>query len=161
MRRLITCTALAAAAVTCAPRVPKPAGLAPDQPHISWIVMYGDRDNPDAEFACQSTGPRECVLPVSRPETRVYTDVHLYFHGTDSETTYAGSYRVELFTGGDDSARDLPIRITVRGEETIANHSVIGIVTEKPGTYALRLVINAMNAAGSTPIREDVPVQVR
>ena len=123
--------------------------------------MHGDRDTPDAEFACQSTGPRECVLPASRGEARVFSDVHLYLHGAGNETTYVGSYQPEFFNDGDDSPHDIPIRTTVKGDEQIANHSVTGIVTTKPGQYALRLVVDATTGAGSTSIREDIPVRVQ
>ena len=122
---------------------------------------WGARDNPDAEFACQSTGPRECVLPASRLETRVFTDIHLYFHGAGKETTYLGSYRPEFLNDGDESPHEFPIRTTVKGEEQIANHSVTGIVTTKPGRYALRLAVDATTGAGSTPIREEIPVRVQ
>lgn len=155
MRGLLISAILAMAATGCMRRAPTPAGLPPGVPHVSWIIMHGDGDNPDAEFACQSTGPRECVLPASRPESRVFSDVHLYFHGAGRETTYLGSYRAEFFN----APRDSPIRTTVRGEKEIANHSVVGIVTEKPGDYRLRLAMDA-TPGGSTPIREDVPVQV-
>ena len=155
MLRWLVFVTLVAAMTGCAKRAPEPVGLAPGVPHVSWIIMHGDSDNPDAEFACQSTGPRECVLPASRPDARVLSDVHLYFHGAGRETTYLGSYRAEFFN----APRDSPIRTTVRGEERIANHSVVGIVTERPGDYRLRLAMDA-TSAGSTPIREDVPVQV-
>jgi hypothetical protein len=161
MRLLITGLSLIVAAAGCVKRVPEPVGLPPGTPHVSWIIMHGDRDNPDAEFACQSTGPSECVLPASRTEARVFSDVHLYFHGAGKETTYVGSYRAEFFNDGDDSPNEFPIRTTVKGEEQIANHSLTGIVTARPGTYALRLAVDAKTAAGSTPIREDVPVRVQ
>jgi hypothetical protein len=123
--------------------------------------MHGDRDNPDAEFACQSTGPRECVLPASRSETRVFSNVHLYFHGAGKETTYVGSYRPEFLDSGDASPHEFPVRTTVNGEKEIVNQSLIGIVTTKPGAYVLRLAVEGSTGGGSTPIREEIPVRVR
>ena len=161
MRLLITGLSLIVAAAGCVKRVPEPVGLPPGTPHVSWIIMHGDRDNPDAEFACQSTGPRECVLPASRTDARTFSDVHLYFHGAGRETTYLGTYRPEFFNDGDNSSHEFPIRTIVKGEEQIANHSLTGIVTARPGTYVLRLAVDAKTAAGSTPIREDVPVRVQ
>jgi hypothetical protein len=146
---------------SCARRVPEPAGLPPGVPHISWTIMHGDRDNPDAQFACQSTGPQQCVVPASRPESRTFSDVHLYLHGAGRETTYVGNYRIEFFDDGDRVVQDSPIRTTVHGEEEIANHSITGIVTTKPGTYTLRLALNATTGAGSTPIREEIHVLVQ
>jgi hypothetical protein len=161
MRQLLACLALIVTIASCAKRIPEPVGVPRGVPHVSWIIMHGDRDNPDAEFACQSTGPRECVLPASRLETRVFTDIHLYFHGAGKETTYLGSYRPEFLNDGDDSHHEFPIRATVKGEEQIGNHSVTGIVTSKPGRYSLRLALDATTVAGSTSIQEEVLVQVR
>ena len=66
-------------AASCATGVPKPAATA-GTPQISWVLMYGDRDDADREFACQS-GPRpECVVPASKPDAPVFSDIHFYFH---------------------------------------------------------------------------------
>ena len=164
MRHAVAWVALivaTAATTSCAMRVPRPRGLPSGVPHISWIIMHGDRENPDSEFACQSTGPSECVLPASRPDTRVFSDVHLYLHGTGSQTTYLGTYRVNFFNGGDTSLNEFQIRTTLPGNEKIANQSVTGIVTSTRGRYVLRIAADATTAAGPTPIRQDVPVQVQ
>ena len=161
MRRWLACL-LTLTVASCATRVPEPVGVPPGVPHISWIIMHGDRDNPDGEFACQSTGPRECVLPVSQSPSSVFADVHLYFHGAGQETTYVGSYRPEFLNSGDAAPHEFPIRTTVKGEEQIVNQSLIGLVTTKPGTYALRLVVDAATTGGgSIPIREEIPVRVQ
>ena len=39
---------------TCAKRIPEPANVAPGTPHVSWVIMSGDRDNPDQDFVSQS-----------------------------------------------------------------------------------------------------------
>ena len=161
MRQLLSGLALILTIASCATRVPRPAGVPPGVPHISWIIMHGDGDNPDAEFACQSTGPRDCVLPASRSETRVFSNVHLYFHGAGPETTYVGSYRPEFLDSGDASPHEFPLKTTVKGEEQIVNQSLIGVVTTKPGTYVLRLAVEAATGGGSTPIREEIPVRVQ
>lgn len=161
MKQMLTLVILAMGMASCGTRIPKPAGLPPGVPHVSWIIMHGDRENPDTEFACQSTGPRECVLPVSRPDARVFSDVHLYFHGVGRETTYRGTFRLEFLGDGDSTRRDFPVETVVRGDEKIANHAVTGIVTAKPGAYTFRLAIEASVAGGSTPIHEDVAVQVQ
>ena len=161
MRRLFTCAAVAAAIVGCAKRAPEPVGVPAGVPHVSWIIMHGDRENPDADFACQSTGPRTCVLPASRTDARVFSDVHLYFHGAGSDTTYRGTYSVDFLNEGNAAAQTFPIQTNVKGDEEIANHTLTGIVTAKPGTYVLRLALDATTATGSTPIREDVPVRVQ
>ena len=161
MRPLMVCAALTVSVTGCAMRVPEPVGLAPGEPHVSWVIMHGDSDNPDAEFACQSTGPRDCVLPASRSATRVYSDIHLYFHGAGGETTYLGSYRAEFLSDGDHRSTDFPIQATVRGDEKIANRSLTGRVTAMPGSYSFRITVDAKTSSGSTPIREDVQVRVQ
>ena len=44
----------AVTSTTCAKRVPEPTNVAPGTPHVTWVLMCGDRDNADNEFACQS-----------------------------------------------------------------------------------------------------------
>ena len=101
MRRLpvILVTAAAVLASTCGKRVPGPSGVAPGTPYVSWIIMSGDRDNPDQEFVCQSEPRTECVMPVSRPDAQVFSDVHFYYHGAGAETKYTGSIDVGFFQG--------------------------------------------------------------
>ncbi len=66
----------------CGARVPEPHVSMPGIPHISWVIMSGDRDNPDREFVCQSEPRAECVVQVSWPDSRVLSDVHIYYHGS-------------------------------------------------------------------------------
>lgn len=106
-----------AALSACGKRVPEPPGMAPGTPHLAWIIMHGDRDNPDAEFACQSTGPTDCVVPASRPDALVFSDVHLYHHGAGSQTTFVGSYELGYFQRSDGAAGDLDHNDRARGRE--------------------------------------------
>jgi len=126
--------------------------------------MYGDRDTPDREFACQSTGPRECSLPATRNSNDpVFSHVHLYFHGAGSSTKYSGTFRVEFFDSGGEAPRDSPVNITVSGEEKIGNHSVTGIVTPTPGRYrvVLRLAASKGSGENTMTINDEIPVEVR
>src|SRR6185295_20388622 len=115
--------AVAIAAVlasTCARPVPKPAGVAPGTPHVSWVIMSGDGDNPDQEFVCQSEPRSDCVIPVSRPDTQVFSDVHFYYHGAGAETKYTGAIDVGFFQGSP-AARTLQAAMTVKKTESIMN----------------------------------------
>ena len=51
-----------AAAVTspCAKRMPEPANVAPGTPHITWVLMYGDR-NSAARLQCDCRGRLEAT----------------------------------------------------------------------------------------------------
>ena len=83
----------------CATRVPRPAGVPPGAAYVTWIIMSGNRDNPDQDFVCQSDRKDECVIPVSRPDAQVFSDVHFYYHAERADTTYAGSMEVGFFQG--------------------------------------------------------------
>jgi hypothetical protein len=164
MRKLSMFVAIVAAVLTstCVKRVPEPAGVAPDTPHISWIIMSGDRDNPDQEFVCQSDPRNDCVVPLSRPDAQVFSDVHIYYHGAGAETKYTGPIDIGFFQGSPES-RTIQANTTVKKTESIMNHSVTGIVTATPGSYPMTfaLVATATDTAKSQPIREQVSVAVR
>ena len=160
-QRVTTCAFLLLFTAACAKRAPEPAGVPSGLPHVSWIIMHGDRDNPDSEFACQSTGPRECVLPASRPGARVFSEVHFYFHGAGAETTYLGTFSADFLNDGDAAHAESAIKASVRGTEDLANHSIIGVVTQTAGRYKLRLALDAQTQTATTPIAEEVAVEVR
>jgi len=156
--------AMAAAVLTstCATRVPQPAGGVPGAPYVSWVIMSGDRDNPDQEFVCQSDPRTDCVVPASRPDAQVFSDVHFYYHSAGAETKYTGSIDVGFFQGSPES-RKIQANTTVPKTESITNHSVTGIVTAMPGSYPVTfaLVANVAGTGQSQTIREQVPVAVR
>lgn len=146
----------------CAQRVPEPAGVAPGTPRISWVLMSGDRDNPDAEYVCQSDPRDECVVPASRPDNPVFSNLHIYYHGAGGETRYTGSIQVGYFDGPPESNR-LRTNILVRKNKAITNQSVADVVTSTPGIYEVTfdLMAAATATGGSAPIRETLPVTVK
>ena len=150
-------------ASACATRVPEPTGVARGTPHISWVIMSGDRDNPDRDFVCQSDPRNDCVVPASRPESQVFSDVHVYYHGAGAETKYAGSMQIGFFRGAAESSRNIQTNITVQKTESITNQNVTGIVTDTPGNYAVTfgLVATSTETGKSEPIRQQVPIVVK
>ncbi len=145
----------------CAKTVPRPADVAPGTPYITWIIMHGDSDNPDREFACQSTPRNDCVLPASTQDEQVFSHVYLYYHGAGAETAYTGTVQIGFFRGAA-PASGSKTNITVKKNESITNQSTTGIVTNTPGTYALTIAFDATVDKGSTrPVREDVNVSVK
>lgn len=146
---------------TCAKRVPEPKNVAPGAPHVSWVIMSGDRENPDQDFVCQSEPRNDCVISASRPDAQVFSAVYLYFHGVGSETRYEGPVNYGFFQGA--GSHTFPVGITATGNESITNASVTGIVTSTPGSYAVTLSLSARVAgAGRTEsIRDAIPVLVR
>jgi hypothetical protein len=143
----------------CGKRVPLPAAPGPSgTPHVGWVIMVGDRDNPNREFVCQSDPRTACVLPVSRPDGQVFTDVHFYFHPAKTEATYRGTILIPFFEGS--TPHELKSNVTVKQGEAIANSSVSGIVPSKPGTYPMTIDVVAESGGATQRIRERVPVIV-
>jgi hypothetical protein len=154
--------ALALAAPACGKRIPLAADIAPGTPYVSWIIMHGDRDNPDREFACQSDARAGCVVPASSADGQVFSHVYFYYHGAGGETKYAGSVQIGFFQGAAES-HDMKTNITVKKNESITNQSVTGIVTNNAGTYALTLALEATTGTSATsqPVRDTVNVIVK
>jgi hypothetical protein len=146
----------------CARPVPEPVGVPPGIPHVSWVLMYGDRDNADREFACQSDQPTECVLPASKPDAQVFADIHFYFHGAGAETRYEGSINIGYLQGAPDSHTSRT-SITVQKNGSITNSSTTGIVTSTPATYAVTISQTAtVKDTGKTQaIQESIAVVVQ
>jgi hypothetical protein len=87
-------------AVGCGARsAPQPAVKAPGTPCVSWIIMRGNRDNPDEAFVCQSDPRNNCVVPVSRTGAQVFSNVYVYYHGAGADTKYTGSIQIGFFAG--------------------------------------------------------------
>jgi len=143
----------------CARSIPKAAGGAAGTARVGWVVMMGDRDNPDREFVCYSESPGDCMMPPSRSNGQVFADVHLYYHPAATETKYTGTIQIGFFN----SAHELRPNFTVKPGESPANQSVVGIVSDKPGAYPLTIGVEATPAQGGAtqPIREQVTVTVR
>jgi hypothetical protein len=158
---LIVATIAALFTSACARRLPEPAAVAPGTPQISWVIMRGDSDNPDQEFVCQSKPRNDCVVPASRPDAQVFSDVHFYYHGAGAETKYAGSINIGFFQGSRES-HDVQANNTVQKSGSIANQSVTGLVASTPGTYpiAFEVVATIVDTGKSHPIRVQVPVIV-
>ena len=155
---------LAAGAIVsaCATHIPEAANVTPGTPHVTWVLMYGDRDNSDREFSCQSDPPTECVGPPSRPYALVFANIPLYYHGAGAETRYEGTKNIEYLEGSPES-RPSQTNIAVRKNEQIANESVTGIVTSSPGSYAVSLNLTAtvVDTGRTHPIRQTIRVTVK
>ena len=150
---------LAVIATGCAKRIPERVGGRTDSPHVGWVIMSGDADNPDRDFVCQSNPPSECVVPVDRPESRVLGHVHFYYHAAATETNYTGSNRIGFFEGPLEINPD----ITVKRGAPPGNQSVFDFVSSKPGKYTMSIAVVATSAqTGQTEnIRNQVSVIVK
>jgi hypothetical protein len=147
---------------SCSRGIPKPAAVVPGTPSVTWVVMSGDRENPDRDFVCQSDSPGRCVVPVSRPDEQVFSDVHVYYHGADTDITYVGAIRIGFFRRSSDTDQ-IQTNLTVKRGEPLGNQSVVGIVTDVPGSYeiAFNLSAESVPPGKSREIRQRLPIVVK
>jgi hypothetical protein len=146
-------------APACVRRIPEPAGGHTGSPHIGWVIMSGDADNPDRDFVCQSEPRSECVVPVDRPEARVLAHLHVYYHAAPTETRYSGPIRIGFF----DEPHEIRADITVKPGDSPGNQTVMDFVSSKPGTYTMDLAVVATSTQTGEKqnIREQVNVVVK
>jgi len=143
----------------CTRPIPRTAGGPAGLARVGWVIMIGDRDNPDRDFVCYSETAADCVMPPSRPGEQVFADVHLYYHPAAAETRYDGSIQVGFFS----SPLELKPTFTVKPDASPENQGIVGIVSDKPGTYPFTIGIAATPTPGGAArqIREQVQVTVR
>lgn len=158
-RRLVRAFLFIVLAAGCAKRIPEPAGGHTTSPHIGWVIMSGDAENPDRDFACQSEPRSECVIPVDRPEARVLGHVHIYYHAASAATKYTGSIRIGFF----DQPHEINANIAVKPGDRPGNQSVSDFASAKPGMYTMSIeVVATSTQTGQTQnIRDEVSVIVR
>ena len=156
---IVSAVILIVIAPGCARRVPERAGGPKDSPHVGWVIMSGDSDNSDRDFVCQSNPRSECVVPVDRPDARVLSHVHLYYHSASAETKYTGSVRIGFFDG----AHEIKPNITVKPGDSPGNQSVSNFVSSKAGSYIMTIAVVATSvpSGAAQEIREQVSVAVR
>lgn len=142
-------------ATGCAKRIPEPAVGHPDAPHVGWVIMSGNAENPDRDFICQSNPRTECVMPVGRPDTRVLSHVHMYYHAASMVTKYTGSIRIGFF----DQPHEINPNMTVKPGQPPGNQSVSDFVTSKPGTYMMEIAVVATSTQAEQ--KQDIRDQVR
>jgi len=142
----------------CEKRLPVPSGGSPGVPHVGWVIMVGDRENPDREFVCQSDPRTDCVMPPSRPDTQAFTNAHFYFHSGTVDTKYTGTIEIGFLEGS--KPHVVAVNTTVKGGASAGNSSVSGIVSSNAGRYPMTIAVVAENGA-TREIRESVPVTVR
>jgi hypothetical protein len=150
----------AARVTACAARIPEPVGGHTSSPHLGWVIMSGDVDNPDRDFVCQSNPRDECVLPADRPDARVMGHLHIYYHAAATETKYTGSVRIGFFDG---PQHEINPNLTVKPGEKPGNQSVSDYVSSTPGKYTMSIAVVATPtpAGQAQNIRDDVSVTLR
>ena len=156
MTRLVALSEMTLVVGACATHTgPAPVGEA-SAPRVGWVIMQGPADNPDEEFVCQSNPRNDCTIPASTPDRKVFTDVFLYFHPIGTPIRYDGAAEISFLN----ATHRVPLAITVDAKN-VARNSVVGIVSEKPGTYDLTFSATATTSAGPVQIADRVPVKVK
>jgi len=157
-------TGIVLSASSCSTGIPKPqpTPAAPGEPSVTWVVMSGDRENPDRDFVCQSDSQIRCVVPMSRPDEQVFSDVHVYYHGGATDLKYVGAIRVGFFRRSSDNEQ-IQTNLIVKKGEPIGNQSVVGIVTDVPGAYeiAFNLSAESIPPGNNRQIRQRLPIIVK
>ena len=145
----------------CAHRMPAPTTGPPGSPRVGWVIMTGDRDSPDHDFVCQSNPRSECVVPHSQPDGEVFSHLHFYFHPASTDMRYSGSIRLGFFK---DRSQELKPDLTVKAGDDPGNHSIVGIVTDRPGAYTMDVAVEATavnGSGGAQRILENVQIVVK
>ena len=141
---------------------PRPIEGTAGAPQVGWVIMSGDSENPDHDFVCQSNPRADCVLPVSKADSRTNAAVYFYYHPAAVEMRYTGTIQLGFFEGAS-SSHQLRPDFTVKPNDSPANQSVVGIVSSTPGTFAMTIdVVAAPTGSGAKQnIQEKVQVVVR
>lgn len=122
--------------------------------------MHGHDYNPDEEFGCQSNPRSDCAVNASSAAEKTLSEVHVYFHPARTETKYSGTVKIGFFT---DSATSSGMKVdaTVKPGD-VGSHSVIGLVTDKPGRYTMSIDVTATAQSGiERQIQENVSIDVQ
>lgn len=155
--RLTWIALLLATSWGCARRIPESTTAPPGVPRVGWVLMTGDRENPDDHYVCQSE-PRteQCVLPPSRPDHQVFAHVYFYFHPASGDAKYTGKIELDFMQG----AQPLTPNVSVKAGDKPAQTSVMGLVLSTPGSHQMTIALVAQGEQ-RREIRERVPVDVR
>ena len=146
----------------CGPQRPRPVEGKAGAPQVGWVMMSGDSENPNHDFVCQSNPRSECVIPVSSGDTKTNAAVYFYYHPAAVETRYTGTIQLG-FLEGNSSLHELRPDFTVKPKDSPANQSVVGIVSSRPGTYAMAIdvVAGPTGSDARQNIQDKVQVVVR
>jgi hypothetical protein len=95
-------------------------------------------------------------------DAKTYSAVYFYYHPAAVETRYTGTIQIGFFEGASASHQLRP-DFTVKPKDSPAGHSVDGIVSSTPGTYAVAIDVTAAptGSGAKQDIRERVQVIVR
>lgn len=157
MTRVLMMATAVALAGGCAANQPPKSTEAPGIPKVGWVIMQGSADNPDEEFVCQSEPRTQCEMTASRNGRQIFSEVHLYFHPVATQARYEGTAGVEFLGTG----KAMQVNVPVKAGGDVGNHSIVGIVTDKPGEYALDLAMAVSSPDGQSAIKDRIPVLVK
>ena len=161
MRRLVALMLACAGGSACAERIPEP-NVVPTLPHVSWAIASEGPDERE-RMVCQSDPRSDCVIAASSKERRMLAVVHLYLHPAAAEAKYVGTMQVGFLNGSPGDRHEAKVDATVKPKDPPANVTLTGVVTEKPGVYAMTISLAAMSPSTNRKqsISEKIQVTVK
>ena len=155
------CILLGAATAGCAGAGHRISHTATDEsmPHISWDLRSG-REGEERPVCDSTQAAPTCVLQASTEQRRSTVTVHLHLHGASGAVNYVGVVRMP-FLGAEGLSPEFSLTVP-RGSQPVGR-TTIGLVTPKPGKFAMEIGIDAFSEANRVPtaIRQRVPVIVQ
>ena len=155
--RLTWIAVLVVSSWSCATHIPESTTAPRGVPRVGWVLMTGDRQNPDDHYVCQSEPRTEpCVLAPSRPDHQVFAHVYFYFRPASADAKYTGRIELDFLQG----AQPLTPNVLVKASDKPAQTSVMGLVLPTPGSHQITIALVAQGEQ-RREISERVPVDVR
>ena len=156
--RLALCT-YAALVSGCAARGVAGGTADAGMPRVSWEIRTGALEG-DERFVCGTTKPAPCVIPARADRRASRTSVAVFVHPTKQPVSYLGLVRASFIQGSGKHIGE--VNITVPPDASPVGSSILGIVTQQPSDYVLKIALDT-TSDGRAPARiaEDIPVTVR
>lgn len=153
--RQLSIILFAVAAAVCAPGGFHGAG-AP----VSWSIATTDSPTGRATTVCEFGQPEPCLLDRSTPEQTRYTSFALHLYGP-APTKFTGSFVIGYLDDPDPRRYKSTVELTSEGRDI--HQRVFSKVTDVPGDYSVRIMLEESRADLAQPRTHEltVPVSVR
>ena len=145
----------------CAERIPEPVVI-PTTPHISWVITIESSPG-NEQPGCRSDPRTVCIFTASTAITKRFATVHLYLHPATTDTKYTGTMQVGFFSGAESKGHERKIETFVKAGGPRHGISTTDIVTAIPGSYDVRVLLNAASASQPSlqAIQDHISVTVK
>jgi len=157
--RVVAAALLLTTTLSCAGHAPPQSTADPATPHVTWQLRSEQRDKDT--LLCASGKPSSCVVTASTDHRQTAVSVQVALYSGTVETKYLGTVLAPFLEGGV-NARIAEVTVSVSAGAEPLNSSLLSAVTHTPGTYELRIALDAFQD-GRLPTRidETIPVIVQ